>query len=539
MLITLDGSSMARLIEPVEDVFEIARGWMKKCTEEHESCSAEETGVMPTRLLSIATDLPQLVLTENLTTKPRYATLSHRWGGIEPSKLTAKNLSLRLNSIPLEELPKSFTDAIKIARELGIAYLWIDSLCIIQDDEKDWLKESSLMSSIYGGTSLNIAASSATDSSKGCFLKPPYYSGGLRAKVVVNGQERVQDFKEHEAYERATSESFLATRAWALQERLLAPRTIHFGDRGAFWECGTTIASESLPDGFGKFLVRPLVSSKLGLRDSWRHIVMLYSDANLTYSKDKLPALSGIARKTYSESNDQYLAGMWKKDIETQLCWKPDAPGVRPPWRAPSWSWTSVDGRVMYPTNQARLYENVYTHIVDADMTAAGEDAFGQITRGVLRLGCSAILVGHFDELPEDPSQGQSITITSGDNKQNFRVWRDCKDDTSDMKKIPVYLLPMLGGRTGRGHNGGDMLMVHGILLQETGACKGEFSRIGSFSFTKNRGPWGLKRAEDNEDYELFLKILEETGTNTAEDVCAKVVSNDEHPKERYVITVV
>lgn len=542
MLITPENSSMLRLVEPIEDVFEIARGWLNTCTEEHERCKAEETNVLPTRLLSIDADPPRLVLTADLTTKPRYATLSHRWSKNEPSKLLAENLKLRLNSIPLEELPKSFTDAIKIARELGLGYLWIDAICIIQDDEEDWLKESSLMSSVYGGTSLNIAASSATDASKGCFLKSPYYSGGLRAKITINGQERVQDFKGQDAYERPTSKSLLATRAWALQERLLAPRTIYFGDCGTFWECGTTIASEFLPHGFGQFLVNSLVSrDEAGFLDYWRDIVLLYSAADLTYSKDKLPALSGIARKAHSESKDQYLAGMWMEDIETQLCWKPDIPSVRPPWRAPTWAWTSVDGRVMYPVNDGDVYEDVYSHVVDADITTAGEDPFGQVTHAVLRLRCSTIVVGNLNEdetLARDSSRGQSITIASGEKKQNFRVLLDCTDDKSDVNKKPVYLLPIIGGETGMRDDNGHVLKVHGILLQETGVSKGEFRRVGSFIFTKNsqeRCSW----VETNEDYESFLEILEETGTSTVEGVCAEVVSNDEHPKERYVITVV
>lgn len=515
---------------------------MKTCTKEHERCKAEETGVLPTRLLSIAANPPKLVLTADLTSRPRYATLSHCWGGNVPSRLIAEELDLRLKAVPLEELPKSFTDAIKIARELGFEYLWIDSLCIIQDDKEDWLQESSVMASVYGGTSLNIAASSATDSSKGCFLKPLYYSGGIRAKVTVNSEERVQDFKDSAGYSRATSMSFLATRAWAIQERLLAPRTIHFGNRGAFWECGMTIASESLPDGFGEYLADTLVAREVGLRSYWRAIVMQYSEANLTYSKDKLPALSGIARKTYSETGDQYLAGMWKEDIETQLCWKPDTLRSRPPWRAPTWSWTSVDGRVVYPSNQEGLYEDVYTHLVDAEITTVGGDPFGQVTRAVLRLGCSVITVGHFDQeeiISDDLSQERSITITSGEKEQNFRVSLDCKNENSDVNKKPVYMLPILGGKTGTRYSGVEVFMVHGILLQETGSSRGEFSRFGSFTFTKNSGPWRHGGLSNNEDYEPFLKILEETGTKTAEGICAKVVSNDEHPNERYIITVI
>jgi len=321
------------------------------------------------------------VLTSECPTRPRYGTLSYSWGSHNNIKLLSENLEFFMKEIPSEELPKTFKDAIEITKSFGLDFLWIDAMCIIQDSEEDWQKESSLMSSVYGGSSITIAASTARDARQGCFLRPALFSGGLRARITDGGCQRVQDFRSQEVYEESTSQTYLATRAWALQEKMLPPRTIHFGDRGAFWECRTTIASEDLPDGFPAQLVRPLVRrrSTTKMIHLWSQIVRLYSAANLTFTKDKLPALSGVARLAYDETGDQYLAGLWKGQIEEQLCWnrwRTKAAWRPTPWRAPSWSWTSVDGKVSWYS--AQCFDTKHAHVLDANTIKSGQDRLGR-----------------------------------------------------------------------------------------------------------------------------------------------------------------
>lgn len=216
------------------DVFNIARSWLLNCSESHELCRSNENSILPTRLILISSESPRLLLTSECTRRPQYATLSHSWGSCDMIKLTSENLDSFIKMIPVKRLPNTFKDAIEIAQQLGLDYLWIDSLCIIQDSEDDWQKESALMSSVYSGSTITIAASSARDSNHGCFLKPSNFSGGLRARITIDGQQRGQDFRSKEVYDLSTFNTHLGTRAWALQEKLLPPRTIHFGDRGAF-----------------------------------------------------------------------------------------------------------------------------------------------------------------------------------------------------------------------------------------------------------------------------------------------------------------
>ncbi len=457
-----------------------------------------------------------------------------------------------MEAIPLEILPKTFLEAIQIARHLGLDYIWIDRLCIIQNDKDDWQKEASMMSSVYGGSTINIAASSARDSTEGCFLKPANFVGGFRARVTEGGQQRVVDFRTDYDYDRSTHETQLGTRAWALQEKILSPRTVHFSDRGAFWECRTTIASEHLPDGYPVYLVFLLVRRTREFADMWCEsmwcdIVRLYSAANLTFGKDKLPALSGIARLCHNQTGDQYLAGLWRSKILEQLCWiRLQPPVQRPPWRAPTWTWASIDGRVNWNTTQTGVLEATHIHVVDASIKIDGLDPFGQVTSGSLSLACSTMATGCLSQ-PNNAKviqEGSLKIALTGLEKEEFTIQIDSLSDLEHVDTALVHFLPILSGRTGtsirRGEDWIQQEMVEGILLRATGHAKGEYTRIGSFSFLNNRDNFSLyNNNKDKNMYGPFMKILEETGRVTAEAACAEVIVDPEHPDQQFVITII
>ena len=492
------------------------------------------------------------MLTSECLNRPRYATLSHSWGSYNIIKLTSEDLDTYMEALPVERFPKSFKEAIEITQILGLDYLWIDSLCIIQDNEDDWQKESALMSSVFGGSTITIAASSARDASQGCFMKQPYFSGGLRARITDGELRRVQDFRSRKVNDLSTFETHLGTRAWALQEIMLPPRTIHFGDRGAFWECRTKIASEYLPDGFPGQQVRPLVSQKEEFQYLWPKIVRLYSAANLTFGKDKLPALSGIAKLGYNETGDQYLAGLWKDKLEEQLCWsrghwasESTMMRPRPPWRAPTWSWASIDGEVIWHTRS--FLDTAYVKVLHANTTKYGYDPFGQVTSGVIRLACSSLAAGYLVHSIEfnnpEPKEEAFIVPYAGNRELNFSVQIDCQDDRNNAPGKLSYLLPLLSGKTARftkrereSKDWIRKIMIEGIVLQATGVTKGEFSRIGSFKFYKYRS---TDDGNEEETYEQFLKLSKGYGKTTTKAVCAEVISNRKHVDKRYVITLV
>lgn len=167
-----------------------AQDWLKACLSGHHDCQLNHATRLLTRLLSLSRGPPPLVLTTGWTHRPRYATLSHCWGNIRFLQLTKETLNPFLAESLLGELPKTFADAIRVVRRLDIHYLWIDLLCIIQGDEKDWKNESTLMHSVYSRSTLNIAASSTKNSSQGCFLKPETFMAGLQAESFVENSTK-------------------------------------------------------------------------------------------------------------------------------------------------------------------------------------------------------------------------------------------------------------------------------------------------------------------------------------------------------------
>jgi hypothetical protein len=528
-------------------MLDIATNWLKNCIENHGLCKIDNDKTLPTRLISIANDVIRLVITKDWITMPRYSTLSHAWGQMEFPRLTCENYRSYLNALPVEELPRTFKDAIDISRKLGIEYLWIDSLCIIQNNNADWEKEVALMSSVYGCSTINIAASSATDGRQGCFLMPLFYSGGFSVSTTFHHLPAIRSFQVFDASEKYIESSYLTTRAWTHQERILAPRTIHFGKHGAIWECCTKIASEFLPEGFADRSGSIVCRRTKPLKSYWNIITESYSKAKLTLGKDKLPALSGIARRVYNEGPDEYLAGMWRNNIVEQLCWGVVAPAKeRPAYRAPTWSWCSVDSQVEYPDYTGNdhpdsPFNDTFAHVLDAKVELSGQDPFGQVKHGVVRIACSVMVASHRLE-PNHPRHGEFTISVTGYENQKFLVNNDCIDDGRDLNET-VYLLPLLGTfqfiYNWNPYEQIAIVELRGILLRPTGVTKGEYQRLGSFCFGGVKPKTSFSDSSEKGVYYGFKKILEQSGEETAEAACAEIITNTQYPKEQYVITII
>ena len=184
-----------------------------------------------------------------------YTTLSHCWG--DPKKvfrLTSENHKrLTYDGFSFAELPKTFRDAVRLSRFLGVGYIWIDSLCIIQDDEEDWLKESKVMADVYRHSKCNIAATASQAPTEGCFYdRDPELVSPL--ETILCPQETEDDssterylFLDPRSWNDSVETAPLNKRAWVVQERTLAPRQIHCGETQLLWECHETVASETFP----------------------------------------------------------------------------------------------------------------------------------------------------------------------------------------------------------------------------------------------------------------------------------------------------
>lgn len=372
----------------------LVQRWTRNCLESHPDCNLDRPRGYPSRLLSVDGDPIRLVITSQWTDRPLYATLSHCWGIAKFETLETTNFHELQRGVPNRLLSKTFDDAIQIARAVGLKYLWIDSLCIIQNSSTDWETEASMMATVYGGSSLNIAASSARDGSEGCFLQPLNHAGGFTARVCTKGRKEILEFSTGAAYYENFFESHLATRAWTVQEKVLSPRTLHCGHRGLFWECRIQVASEYFPYGFSEtnsFLRGTILRwYSRNLDTYWTRLRRWYSGCDLTNPGDKLVALSGVARLIQDQTGHQYFAGLWRQDLEQELCWSAIHPRQRPQYRAPSWSWAAVDGEVDFKPVDGIPFVRVRS----VSLIHPGGNNLGEVLHGTLSLHCDMIICG-------------------------------------------------------------------------------------------------------------------------------------------------
>ncbi|KAF6787307.1 heterokaryon incompatibility protein [Colletotrichum sojae] len=532
--------------------------WTSTCLESHEICNQHRELAFPTRLLSLATEPIRLVTTIGWDEKPRYATLSHRWGGRKALRLTHANMSSLESGIPTDELSQTFKDAVMIARAAGLQYLWIDSLCIVQGDLGDWSTEAERMSSVYGGSSLNISASSADRESEGCFLMPEYFSGGFSADMTVDGRKERHDFARSSLYANSVTLSKLASRGWVVQEKILSPRTVHCGEEGVFWECKcaacnskTTMASEFFPGGFrhGPFLggvefplVRRRSSLEVGgrgtLRENWERTRSWYSACDLTVPGDKLVAIAGVARATHEETGDRYYAGLWGVEMENELCWFSEDVRQRPAYRAPSWSCAAVDGRVgQY--HKHGILDKVYASVVSVEV-AAESDPFGAVSGGSISLRCAGMLSANVSRRHEKPSRGdvgesRELAVVLGTDHV-FSFNPDCLDEPNGVTHLAtVFFLPVQGGdhfpttRDGKRRSSA-CKSVTGLVLCETGLQRGQYRRIGAFTIDPL---W-----DDRSTHDSFMRLMDEFGAQVPEEICVRVLGGEGDP-DTYLIHVV
>jgi hypothetical protein len=179
----------------------------------------------------------------------KYTALSHRWGNDPPKKedprycTTYDNLSARLNGFSLSKLPETFQDAVRVTRELGIRYLWIDSLCIIQWNADDWKREAGRMEDVFASAYCTIAATSAVDSNAG-FLARNRSTEYVRVQDAAGNKVCICTHMDD--FENDVEQAGLNKRAWVMQERVLSKRTIYFSANQTYWECGRGVHCENL-----------------------------------------------------------------------------------------------------------------------------------------------------------------------------------------------------------------------------------------------------------------------------------------------------
>ncbi len=356
---------------PTSEMLVLPRSWMETCIQTHETCKPADAIdlPLPTRLLHIGLQSGDSI---RLVEVPagcygRYAALSHCWGDRKTFTTSPESLSTRKKDIRFCELPPTFQNAVTVSRDLGLNYLWIDSLCIIQGDTRDWRSEALKMKDVYSNATLVISASRSTSDSTGFLL--PRIAGKIMTaandkmgkKSAIHLQQVINSLTP---YADALVSEPLHKRAWALQERYLSTRTLFFASHQMFWECKTlSLAEDGRRQEIPKYRVHQLVPVKMDAATSWMSneeftshkpwysMVATFMSCDITFYSDRLPAVSGLAESLNLKTADTYLAGIWKRSLTCGLMWRKyrcSSLARQKSYRAPSWSWASVEGEIEF-----------------------------------------------------------------------------------------------------------------------------------------------------------------------------------------------
>ncbi|CZR70044.1 uncharacterized protein PAC_19945 [Phialocephala subalpina] len=326
----------------------------------------------------------------------QYVSLSYCWGPDvgDVLKTTSRNIESHFQRLPFSLVPQTIRDAMTICWELGVPYMWVDSLCIIQDDLEDWLCESSKMMDIYAFSHFTIT-----------LKEPASCKLGFLWALLLEKSKSIQPHEDHGAIPTGSLElwvrrsiamgyiSFprrsLDERAWSLQESVLPNRKLAFCDKEMEWVCLQTSKWESMLGEYALSLKTTLgqgfgpdkYQRGFDLDYDWRNVVEEYSNRTLSQETDKLTAISGLAtialKAKFQMSKNQehefsqgietdpalsplglYVAGLWRSSFVTGLAWSVNEHKLRPgryeqhkrqsKYRAPTWSWASIDGPVRY-----------------------------------------------------------------------------------------------------------------------------------------------------------------------------------------------
>jgi hypothetical protein len=533
--------------------------WLSDCVSKHSVCNENwrRATPCPIRLLNVKTTKTRLETFGPGRWPEKYVTLSHRWGSTSEealSRLTEDNLRRLMTGFSESSLPLKFQNAAHIARWMDVEYVWIDALCIVQDSEHDWREQSHAMGDIYAGSHCNIAA--MYQSGNGGFLRKrnleivePYLVPDPRSDLV----ECTHVIGYDDFWCNSLLRESLHNRAWVLQERQMSPRTIHFGEQ-IFWECREHKACEAYPTGIpheltnwrttawgqGKQVFDPkskkqsawksplaaVMSYFFPQRDTadgmamkeaykyWSATVERYMECDLSNPKDKLMAIQGLANKVREATGDRYVAGLWDSpELAQSLLWftpsKQQGNGQaserspargKPGYRAPSWSWASFDGKIVWnwpaENGQQLLQVQTSSQKVRQDMVHGVEQSAEMRVTGKPMAVQLQVMNSNEDGTPQEDGCYAVLPKEDVYEEELLEVLNDAlsRSDATILLdealaptcEIDVHLLPVVTEWRGRRRQ--PAAEMAGLILRKDGSL---FERIGVFCFDTIFGDGG------------------------------------------------
>ncbi|KAK8191028.1 heterokaryon incompatibility protein-domain-containing protein [Phyllosticta capitalensis] len=466
-----------------------------------------------------------------------YAALSYCWGGYEPECMTTpKMMNQNLRRISWESMPQTFRDTVTFTRGLGLKYLWIDSICIIQDKDQDdggddWRREAGRMFGVYKNAKVTFAALFGENSTTG--LRDTQFEQQTRVAAKLRLDQSTYSLCVRRCHylwngmrgSIGIGRFPLLTRAWTYQERMMSPRKLFFTEDeiiyqcacGATCECGRAI--ESIESSAQEAVLRRISQGQLQYADrkiqkAWIDVVFNYSGLNLSQPKDRLAALGAIAEMFHRQRPESaYLAGLWSDSLHQDLTWyrdrfveirsnfrgQPDRP-----FNLPTWSWASLRCQVSFtdvndPTPLAE--------IVTALCVYAEDNRFGTLQQSKLVLRSMVL----FCSLRSD---GEDYVLDVDGETQVIPFWlididweQECFPDGSEAQD--VYLFQILHDRGSKDTNPDTKCLI--LRLKDRAANSRTFSRLGIMSYSTPRSP-GSDFDDDDKTLRIH-RLFEERGT--------------------------
>ncbi|KAI0902728.1 heterokaryon incompatibility protein-domain-containing protein [Ustulina deusta] len=466
---------------------------IQECRAKHLHSRVQQIYV-PDRLVDLgprSNDLNALLLEDTSKIKEPYVALSHCWGGTIPYRTLQSNKAEMCRRIDFAQLSRNFQDAFTVARWLSYRYIWIDSFCIVQDDQDDWLRQAAKMADVYAGAQLTISAARSSSFSEGFLtdrntdIELPL-SERLPMGTALYARDCGALEASHQGINRQPSHHTpLFQRAWAFQERLLSQRVLHFLKTEVVFECEKSLWCEC-----GEYNTYPdsKYDKEVYRSSTWEDLIKQYTSRSLTYAEDVLPAVSAVARDHGSKGG--YIAGLLADSLDSNLLWRVKAqmdlhgglvpmptPTTRPSiYVAPSFSWASIKGQLEWVEPLAG-YNTVCKLEGFATTLQNKDDPFGRVLDGYISLRGPTVEVKLRSAPKMIRGQLHGFLYSADPTKRDVSAIFDTAD-------VPLLITPLKLITTREERSW--FYSNHGLVLKPSIRVPGAFERIGCY--------WGARK---------------------------------------------
>ena len=483
----------------------LAKEWIAECTTSHRKCAKAKGSSLPTRLVDVLSlskvGKVRIVDTQSISSDSdiQYVALSYCWGPKPTFKLTKSTWEALSSGVAVETLPKTMQDAINFTQNINLGWLWIDSLCIVQDLKEDWNREALTMHQVYRDSFVTVAALGASSCDEGLFaLRDPLLYSACHLFQTKQGENIYGG--QDPSIEILLDAWPLHQRGWVTQERILASKTLNFGPY-LIWECRektideyNIIARSWCKRGFGtNGLFSDLVLSGgtynmssterdeaiLGI---WTEIVGNYTSGILTVVADRLIAISGIIAPIQRRTGWQNLAGLWEPFLWKQLLWQkvfePSPESRELTGLQPSWSWIAITGGVMWSGDKPTegFFLNPIAHVKStSNATLLPTDKNTNYNRISLQVSCMPARISTPYKL-EGRVAYQATLVDFPLSGKGFY-----EPDLLPITRQPELFLPI-----GAGCWNDKDIKLSGLAVSSSTSCIGAFERVGFFTFRVN-----------------------------------------------------